>query len=136
MQHPSYSAVVQYSWVSSPVRSQVDLAKLTRHTASNMSKLFSFSKKSATATAINDKSDEYIWSSIDEETNTTVESTVSLPKHVEDDQRVFHAQFSQEAAIMLGNLRARFPFRHVIHWTLYISDQCQHVLDIDVKPPT
>ena len=64
-----------------------------------------------------------------------VESDEPLTGEIDDDKRAFHAYFARHVSAMAQKISERFPYRHVIHWSMHINDRCQHDLDIEVRAP-
>ena len=135
MQRPSYSSVVKSSSVSSSVQRQADKVGDV-DTFDCIHENFSpFQTPAAAAVATVGQSEEYIWSSVADETNATVESTVPLTERQEHNEHAFQAYFMYQVESMLRDFSKRFPFHHVIQWIMDVDGQCQHILDIDMEPP-
>lgn len=134
MQRPSHSSVIKSSSVSSSVQSQADkVGNLDTFDLTHEN--FSPFQTPAAPLATGDQSEQYIWSSVAEETNATVESTMPLTKRQEHNEHAFQAYFMYQVECMLRDFSKRFPFRHIIQWTMDVDGQCQHILDIDMQPP-
>ena len=58
-----------------------------------------------------------------------------LSNEFEADERAFHAEFAQSVSAFLQDIIVRFPYRHVINWSMQVGDRCQHDLNIEIKPP-
>ncbi|CAF1056566.1 unnamed protein product [Didymodactylos carnosus] len=73
------------------------------------------------------------WSSCDTQSLIKKESDQPLPSDVEEEERTFHVYFAKEVSAVLRKLSARFPYRHVIQWSMHVGDQHQHDLNIEVR---
>ena len=77
----------------------------------------------------------FAWSSTVPHSNAVIESVTPLPQCLEDQERIFHEHFAKEVSALLRQFIERFPYRHVIQWSLFVGNQCQHDLDIEIDPP-
>ena len=73
------------------------------------------------------------WSLRTTQNSIHVESDEPLPREIEEEERTFHAYFARHVSAMIKTLSQRFPYHHVIHWSMHINDRCQHDLDIEVR---
>ena len=64
-----------------------------------------------------------------------IESSRPMSRELEAEELAFQEYFSKEVSTLLRKFSERFPYRHLIKWSMKVGDQCQHDLDIEVKPP-
>lgn len=62
-----------------------------------------------------------------------MESNQRLSRDADEENRAFHAYFAKEVSAMIRKLSVRFPYRHVIQWSMHVNDQRQHDLNIEVR---
>ena len=93
------------------------------------------SQHSITASSTNTSSNQWTWSVRITTNSIHIESDEPLPGEIEEEKRAFHAYFARHVSTMIQKLSERFPYRHVIHWSMHITDQCQPDLNIKVRAP-
>ena len=74
-------------------------------------------------------------SSKDKQNVAVIESSGPMSSELEAEELAFQEYFSNEVSALLRKFSERFPYRHSIKWSMKVGDQCQHDLDIEVKPP-
>jgi hypothetical protein len=137
MQRRRFTTRMQSSSLSSSIHHPTDQVRLFDRFTFKWMHIFVYRYQgSEAAKQTGPKIRRFVWSSRDKRTNTVVESTEPLPRPVEDEERLFHEYFAKEVSALLQRVVGRFPYRHLIQWSMYVGNQCQHDLDIEVKPPT
>ena len=135
MQRRRFSTRLQSSSLSSTIHNESSQVGLFQRISREDVQSFDLSQGSASAKNLGPKIGRFTWSSRDEQTNKVVGSTETLPQHVEYEERVFHEYFSKEVSALLRRFSDRFPYRHLIQWSMQVGSQSQHDLDIEIKPP-
>ena len=116
-------------------RNQSNQVRLFYRVDQNEQNAFILSKQSTTESSSNTTMNRWTWSIRNTGKSIHVESDEPLTGEIDDDKRAFHAYFARHVSAMAQKISERFPYRHVIHWSMHINDRCQHDLDIEVRAP-
>ena len=74
-----------------------------------------------------------IWSFRETQSSVEVESNRPLSPDTHEENRAFHAHFTKEVSALIRKMTVRFPYRHVIQWSMHVNDQREHNLNIEVQ---